>query len=352
MTGHRDVRHRLEQYAANPGCEANRLSAVHDIPMEDVVKARGGKPALGQSPFAIARGQSFERLLFEKNASRLLKALIDKRVVPENASGFVDLRISKNSGPMADVVASRTAFHNLLNKIKSTPAHRRSVPTIVAGACLMVPGKSLLADGYFSLDVLTFHPDTITDKIVLRVGEIKVYPDRGGFTDPHELAGARAQAGLYVYALRSELERWALTSAFEVANDGFLILSKPGSNMVSVRPREDLRYQAARAEEAYDLLRSLAEEQAQTHASQGPLTIEKRLQIIENAATEYKPTCLGFCELANVCHDKASAEELPIVLGDELARFLGPIPLNRAIELIHGAVPVNDFERSFKKRTA
>lgn len=83
MTGHRDVRHRLEQYVANPGCEANRLSAVHDIPMEDVVTARGIKPALGQSPFAIAPGQSFKRLLFETNAKPLLKALIDKRVVPK-----------------------------------------------------------------------------------------------------------------------------------------------------------------------------------------------------------------------------------------------------------------------------
>lgn len=74
----------------------------------------------------------------------------------------------------------------------------------------MVPGKGLLADGYFSLDVLTLHPGTGSEKFTLRVGEIKVYPDRGGFTDAHELAGARAQAGLYVYALRSELERWGL----------------------------------------------------------------------------------------------------------------------------------------------
>lgn len=50
---HRDTRRRFEQWAHNPGCQANALSAVHNIPMVDVVKHEGGRPTMGQSPFAI-----------------------------------------------------------------------------------------------------------------------------------------------------------------------------------------------------------------------------------------------------------------------------------------------------------
>ncbi len=35
----------------------------------------------------------------------------------------------------------------------------------------------------------------------LIVGEIKTYPDRGGYTEPAQLAQARAQAGVYVHGL-------------------------------------------------------------------------------------------------------------------------------------------------------
>jgi hypothetical protein len=48
----------------NPQCQANVISAVHNIPMADVAKLEGSKPTIGQSPFGIARGQTFEGALF------------------------------------------------------------------------------------------------------------------------------------------------------------------------------------------------------------------------------------------------------------------------------------------------
>jgi hypothetical protein len=38
--------------------------------------------------------------------------------------------------------------------------------------------------------------------VSLVVGEVKVYPDRGGYTDEAQLATSRAQAGVYVHGLR------------------------------------------------------------------------------------------------------------------------------------------------------
>ena len=69
---------------------------------------------------------------------------------------------------------------------------------------------------------------------------MKAYPDRGGFTDTIELATARAQAGTYVHVLERTIERLGLTRDLLVADDGFLVLTRPASNQPSVRGGEDL----------------------------------------------------------------------------------------------------------------
>ena len=65
----RDTRARFEQWARNPRCRANTLSAVHGIRMARVAEAEGVSPTMGQSPFALARGQTFERALFREEES-------------------------------------------------------------------------------------------------------------------------------------------------------------------------------------------------------------------------------------------------------------------------------------------
>lgn len=344
----RDVRRRLEQYVANPGCEANVLSAVHDIPMEAVARFLGLDAKVGQSVFAISRGNTFERVLFEDDAARLRKALIDKRVLPPNATGFVDLRIKKNSGPQSSLMASREAFLALLGEMASTSGERRMLlASIIAGPVMMVPGKAILPDGLFSADVLTVHPTE--QRITLRVGEVKVYPDRGGFTAPAELSSMRAQAGLYVHVLRRELEQLGLDRAFDVALDGFLVLSRPGSNMPSVRAGEDLRYQAQRAEDAFERLREMAARELPIDEG-SKLVSPLRLSVVQDAGKAYADDCLGFCKLADHCQSSALEAGEPVALGEDMARFLGTVSLHRAIALMHGAEAANEAEEDFLRR--
>lgn len=348
----RDVRRRLEQYAANPGCEANVLSAVHDVPMDGVARWAGLEPKVGQSPFAIARGHAFERTLFENDAARLRAALVERQVLPPTASGFLDLRIKKNNGPMADVSSSREAFRQALGAMvgASAPAPA-SVPTILAGPSMMVPGKAVLPDGLFAIDVLTVHPRSPHEPIELRIGEVKVYPDRGGYTDPGELASARAQAGLYLYALDVELRTWGLSDAFRIARDGFLVLTRPGSNVPSVRAGEDLRFQAQRAEAAFERLKAVAAK-ALPLDDGAKLVSPKRLAVIREARTDYSSKCLRFCELADLCHQQAIDEGKPSALGEDMSRFLGTLTLPRALELLDGATPENAVEVDFVRRAS
>ena len=72
---------------------------------------------------------------------------------------------------------------------------------------------------------------------------MKTYPDRGGHTDPHELAVARAQAGIYLHAIQLVVADLGREEEVEISERGFLVLSRPGSNQPSIRPDEDLPYQ-------------------------------------------------------------------------------------------------------------
>ena len=65
------MRQRFEQWSANPRCEANVLSAVSNVRMDRVAERQGVPPSMGQSPFAIAAGNTFEFVIFRESAKRL-----------------------------------------------------------------------------------------------------------------------------------------------------------------------------------------------------------------------------------------------------------------------------------------
>jgi hypothetical protein len=350
---HRDTRRRLDQFIANPNCRANVLSAVHDIPMRAVAEALGLRVDVGQSSFAIGRGVAFERLLFADGAERLFASLVAAGVLPAWASGFVDLRTRANGGPIADLDAARARFEALVRGFAAAADHERAaLPALVAAPALRIPGRAILPDGMFAVDVITVHVAPRPAKVVLRIGEIKVYPDRGGRTDAHELASTRAQAGVYVHAARLAVEACAASDSVEVSDEGFLVLTWPGTNTPAIRPREDLRHQAVRAERAFERLREAA---ALESAIPGDIRDElvplARLAVVRDAATAYEEACVGFCELEQRCHRAAIEADAGAVLGRDVARFVGGIALSRAAALIAGAAPETPAEADLVRRT-
>ncbi len=349
----RDTRRRLDQFIANPNCHANVLSAVHDIPMDRVAAAIGVDATFGQSPFAIARGQIFERLLFENEAARLRKELVRARVLPSNAWGFVDLRFKKVGGPLASLDESKTEFEKLLRQWSTfSDEQRLGIPSIVAAPTLQIPGRAILPDGLFAVDVVTVHPALRPDRITVRIGEIKVYPDRGGFTDSGELSSTRAQAGIYLHAMQLAVREYGVQDTIGVARDGFLVLSHTGSNFPSIRAKEDLRFQADRASRAFERLREAAAQALPLDAAEGKEVPPDRLRVIQDAPKSYCDACLAFCELADHCHARALAGQEPAALGQEVSRLLGSIPLDRAEALLAGNDPKNDAEKDFCRRAA
>jgi hypothetical protein len=339
---HRDTRRRFEQWARNSQCSANTISAVHNIPMNKVALHEGVKATMGQSPFALARGQQFERLLYSKGGEPLYEQLRKHKVVPESASGLADFRLRINGGRLRgldDALAATSALLKELAGRKSRPDD----PWLVASATVRIPGGVMLPEAMLVLDSLVIGHDT--KPRTLMVGEIKTYPDRGGYTDPAELATARAQAGVYVHGLDLVLAELGLAQQFTVLRTGFLVLSRPGFNRPSVRAGEDLRYQAERAKRGFELLRATA----------ASLPVGENRPGIDDVSTaeyHYCEACVSFCDRAPVCRARAEADGDGAILGDDVDRFLGSVPLQRALELLGGAQARTEAEQDLARRMA
>ena len=339
-----NTRARFEQWAKNPACQANTLSAVHNVSMADVTRRLGYRPSFGQSVFALTRGNSFERELLRGGATRLLEELIRKGVLPEEAEGLADFRIGMNGGPLPSLDEAIDATKKLIRELAGGRNHGApDCPAIVASATVRIPKGVMLPEAVLILDVLAIRYDQELPELM--VGEVKTYPDRGGHTDGHNLAVARAQAGLYMHALELLLAELGCEQQVRLRRRGFLVLTRPGSNFPSVRAGEDLRYQAERARRGFELLEAAALGLPPFARIGGdPVTA------VMEAETEYSEACLRFCDRASECHSSALQAGNPAVLGDEVRRFLGSVDLHRAVDLLSGEEPRTDGEKDLIRR--
>lgn len=348
----RDLRRRLDQFIANPRCDANVRSVVLDQPMRAVAARElppgEAPPREGQSPFALSRGVTFERALYDA-PERVLGPLADLGAVSPTRVEVLDLRLRAAGGPMVDLDASARVFASFLRglqRLSPDEAHDE-VPALVIAPTMKLPGAPLLPEGVFAADLVLVNPRPPRDGTVrfsLSVGEVKVYPDRGGHTDPTQLAGARAQAGMYVLALRRTLAALGVDRV-DVSDDGFLVLAKPSSNLPSVRWPEDLRWQARRADEWWRRLRDVAA------ATEGDAAPSDPVAAVLAADTAYAEGCVSFCARASSCRARALDAGDGAVLGASVSTLLGGVTLLRAEALLkRSALPATDEESAFLRR--
>jgi hypothetical protein len=340
---------RFEQWAKNPTCGANAISAVHNVRMDKVAKFENLETTFGQSPFAIVRGNTFERSLFFDDAARLIQELVDKDVLPNGAAGFADLRLRINGGRRVTTLDQAILeTRELLQRIAAakTAEQRRRLPAVVAAATVRIPRGVMLPEAVLIIDALAIRSDTGKPTVV--VGEIKTYPDRGGHTEPAELALARAQAGIYLHALQLVVRELGVEAEIDLGDKGFLVLSRPGSNQPSVRAGEDLRFQAERARRGFDLLERAALVLPKVPGD--PVTAHDLLDAVVGAPTSYSESCLGFCDRAPLCFARARAAGDPVILGEDVRRFLGATTLERLEQLLDGAPAADVAEDDLLRR--
>ncbi len=324
------------------------MSAVAGVDMAAVASAEGLKPSMGQSPFAIARGNTFERALLKEDAKALRAALSEAEVVPKRPKGFRDFRIRMNSGPLQSLDEAYEKTMELLSEVAAAGPddYGKKAPAVVASATIAIPGQPvMLPDGMLAIDALAICPAD-DGGFQLIVGEVKSYPFRAGHTDAIELATSRAQAGLYQYALQLAIDEAGLSDDLSVSGNGFLVLSRHGRNDPQLLATEHLEHQAERARDGFVLLR----EAAKTVKEFDPTDAEEGIRQVEEAPIAYLPACVSFCDRAPGCRKRAEDIGDPNVLGEDVAAFLGSVDLNRALEILGGAEPKTDAEQDLAIR--
>jgi hypothetical protein len=307
--------------------------------MDKVAESLGIKPMSGQSPFAFSRGLQFEAYLFKNDAEVLRKALVRAEAIPSGTHGFLDLRLKLNGGSkISSVKQALEESEKLLNQLMS--GNEFDCPSIIAGLMIRIPKGVMLPEATLIIDVITVLPKLSGWE--LKVGEIKVFPDRGGHTDASEIATARAQAGVYKHALDLLLKD--LDSKLQVPNTGFLVFTWPGTNSPVIRKDEDLTFQALRAEQGFNRLDEVAQRLIKEASRE--IDFKDGLKLVTHSRTDYKEGCWGFCDLAPRCHDLAIADDRGVLLGANAAKALGSVTVTRAIAILDGAKPVNEVEAS------
>ncbi len=341
-----NTRARFEQWVNNPSCEANILSTVHDVGIEKAAKKLGYDSQFKQSTFAVTRGTQFEAGLYRDNATILVAALKRiKAIKNKSEPAFVDLRLRMNGGKRISSIYQ--AMEETLLLLDNASKGSIDELTIVAGPLIKIPKGILLPEATLIIDSLILQPKK--DGIVeLTVGEIKIFPDRGGNTDPAQLASARAQAGVYVHGLSMVVENLKLEDKLKVRKKGFLVFTWPGSNSPVVRWDEDLQWQSQRAAVGFDQLENAALkvfDESQREISENAL-----IDLVIESSKSYNSSCIKFCDLNRYCFEDAMKRSDPVVLGDDSARFFYGMTLERVSGLLNGEMPTNERELDLQRQ--
>lgn len=334
-----ETRRRFEQWANNPECHSNVVSAVYNVKMGAVARRENpNAPRAGQSPFALAMGRNFEANLIDNDAALLLDSLKRATVISDDSNDFEDHRWKSNGGKLADLDAAVAAGREFLTALASG----KSFNGVVSSFTVRIPKGIMLPEANLIVDVLTVQTDSEIPEI--SVGEIKTYPDQGGHTSRANLATARAQMGLYVHALEVTLEALGLTDKVKVSQLGFLVLTHAGSMRPNVRAGEDLKYQRERARRGFELMEESALLLNGKYGAGDDDEEADLLDLVLNATTSFQDSCIAFCERAPICYEKALMANRGVALGDDVEKFLNGVPLDRAEALLKGKSPKNPTE--------
>ncbi|WP_104816205.1 hypothetical protein [Kitasatospora sp. MMS16-BH015] len=325
----------LAALAANPGC---RRRAVLDAVGVDkaAVAQRLGRPApFGQSPFAISRGNVFERRLKENGYAALLEPLRRHLALPgalpaEAGPPLAVPDLLPSAGPAVRAERTRQAL-----------AEAAADPT--GWTLLDHPMLRLVVAGspaYLEPDAVLVHGGRCT------VVEIKSFPILDGAADPAKVGAAARQAAVYVLALQ---ETAAALAGREPSRSPYATAELPGSpepSVLLVCPKDfgnrptaavvDVRRELASTRRRLTRLTGIDQllaalpsgttfDLAPDEAGAPTRPAEALAEAVETVPAAYRPDCLSTCELGFHCRAQARCSDSVGQLGPGVRGELGSI---------------------------
>lgn len=366
---HHDAR-TIAALTANPGCARRSVLDAAGVDKRALAERIGFGPRFGQSPFAISRGNAFEKLVKADGGTTLLCLLRDELRLDLPAGeqgpdgpGLGDQWVDLGTG-------EREERYRRTRELVAAAARDQGAGLVLADHPLLrldVGGRT----AYVEPDLVAFRaragadaaggdrdaaPSAAAPATPWRwyLAEIKSFAMIDGRADPVKVADAATQAAVYVLAFQALLDDLGLPPGL-AATDVVLVCPKDFSNaptaaLVDVRrqlaairrqldrlPRIGALLDGLDAGLTFDLAKDEGGEPVRAAAELG-----KAVAAIE---ARYAPECISRCDMAFYCRDEARATCSTDLLGRSVRDALGGVGTMRdVLALAGGAGRADDAE--------
>jgi len=292
---------------SNPGCARRAVLDAAGVDKERLARQVGFPSSFGQSPFAIVRGNVFEKRVTEDECVELLQLLREDLGIDLPVVSYADLSSTDRTGDTSTDRADE------MLRARYAGSRSRLFQAIVDARG---GGASLFMHPLLRMPVggrpVYLEPDLVAVQRggSLQVIEIKSFPVIDGQADGAKAAAAAIQAAVYVLALRRMLGRPEL-----VSDDVVLVCPKDFSN-TPVATRVDVRrqilvleHQLARLTSIDQLLETLPAEltfrMADRRDGAVAESVIKLTEALGHLPARYVPGCLSVCDMAFFCRQEA-----------------------------------------------
>lgn len=326
-------------------CDARRALDVAGIDKGKLAVQLGYDSTRGQSPFALGRGNQFERRV-KKDVYLEMLGLLEPYGLDSTTVDVLDLRdeIPFEPGRADHVLAERAAVT------------RAAILEIASGTA--PPGR-LLDGGAMEWSIGGHSVRLEADAIAwwvggkLRVVEVKSFPVEWGQIPREKVTAAAWQTAVYVAALQDLLEAEGHDPAI-VSTTVFLVCPtntgmKPTIVEHDVGPQlRLLRRHSRQAASLDELAQRVGPVTVDVSNVSAPRRQNALADAIRRLGPAYQPNCLSTCELAEHCRNCAQQAGDPAVMGGAVLQVsVGISDLRRAASLLRGARPRDEAEADF-----
>lgn len=322
----------LAALTANPGCTRRAVLDAAGADKDLIAERIGFDPHRRLSRLALARGQRFETQVKAEGYAHVIRILRELLGLEATEVGLVSLD-EVGGKPSPGMRYSRT-------RAQLTRAARGGRN----GTLFDHPMLRLTVAG----NPVYLEPDLIAFQIAGRfhVLEVKSFAIIDGQAESTQVKPATTQAAAYILALREMLAGHGGTED-QVSDRAIIIAPRDFTNtpvgaLVDARKEiSTLKRQLDRLTRVGDLLDLLPQGltvDLQLDQDGNPQRAPGELaHALEEIPANYRPSCLGSCELARYCREQARAQASLDVLGPSVREHLGGIEtLTMALDLAYG----------------
>jgi hypothetical protein len=328
----------LAAYAQHTDCRLATLGFAASVDFDRLLAGTPWRAPFGQSPFAIARGLAFEKMLRANDYAATLDLLRGPLAIPAAGARVVNLRQGYPAGAERMPARARDTSALLRRIIAGDP----TAPHLIDGAVLTASVGGLAA--YFEADALAACVAGL-----IRAAEVKSFPKVDDRVDPDKLGAALDQVAFYILLTRDEVLHLG-GDPERLVSDRALLITPRNVGLTPTLSEQRVDARVRRAQVLLDAIPRAADvAAAPAGASFGPVADtsadpRRRLELLHELAdrvgTAYEPGCLSTCGNARFCRARAFRDGSPCLAGAATLRLLpGVASLGRAEALTRGAAP-------------